>query len=96
MDHKHKRTIVSGQAESNTGIKSAPPPSRDIFVYRVHKETITEQLHQHLVDNEIEVRGLECVSHDDSVNKSFKLIVPVTDYDKVFNGALTVAQRYLC
>ncbi len=58
-----------GQADiSNTRLRAAPAPSRDFFIWRVHKDIGDEDMGQYIKDKGVHCRELVNTSHDDSVN----------------------------
>ena len=79
-----RQKIVTGKATTGR-IRGAPPPSRDIFVYRLNSDTVDDDMLAYLHDNSVDVRDLICMSHEDSKFKSYKVTVSVTDMNRVFN-----------
>ena len=54
-------------------------------MYRIAKDTGESDVQEFLVENDIDVRAIDCTSHPDSTFKSFKVTVSVSDVDKLFN-----------
>ena len=52
--------------------------SRDIFIYRVHPDTSKRDIEDGIRGRNFEVRDLVCISSEQSMFKSFKLTVPVS------------------
>ena len=69
---------VSG---STSKIFGAPPPSRHFVLERVRKEITEDDLIAYInnKNNELEVRTLECLSHEESLYKKFKFEISVED-----------------
>ena len=84
---RRRQKVVTGQA-TNSKLKGAPLPSRDVFIYRVDKNTTVDILSEYISENSIDFREIECVSHEDAKYKSFRLTVSIKDLDKIFNEAL--------
>lgn len=86
---RRRQKVITGSGTSGTGtFKGAPEPTRSMFVYRVDPQTNISDLRVHLQDMDIEVREIACVSHPDSIFKSFKLDVPISVVDELLNGDL--------
>ena len=83
-----KRNIVSGNAKHINHVKGAPEPSRDLFIFRVDKNTQLEDLQSYISECGFTIRCLTQVSKDESIFKSFKLTVPVSQFKKLFDGNL--------
>ena len=69
-------------------IRGAPEPSREIFVYRVHKETSEEDMRDFMDSNGFDVRAIECTSKPDSLFKSFHVTIPLSQVEKAFDPQL--------
>ena len=69
-------------------VKGAPEPVRDVFIYRVSKDTVTETLIKFVKGNKFNVINLSCVSNNDAKYKSFKLSIPVSEYDKILDDSM--------
>ncbi len=82
------RASVIGQADiNNTRLRVAPAPSRDFFIWRVHKDIGVEEMDQYIKDKGVHCRELVKTSHDDSVNGSYKLTVAFSDAEKVIDSS---------
>ena len=73
------RTVLEG------GFKGAPAPSRDIFVYRVEKDTPDNVIKDYIVTYGIEVRSVVCLSSENATFSSFKVVISVSDLPKVLD-----------
>ena len=82
---RKRRNIVTGKATSNNFLKGAPEPSRDIFVYRADKSTTVDMIQSHLIEKGIMPVNSVCVSNPDAKFKSFKISVPVSQCNAMFN-----------
>ena len=71
---------VVGKSQPQGVFKGAPTPPKDLFVFHVAKDTEIGDLKQYIGDKGIECIDLQCMSHPDSVSKSFKLSVSDKHY----------------
>jgi hypothetical protein len=85
---KRQRLLITGSKSGGNRFKGAPPPSRDFFIYRVDNDTSTDDIIDFLNDNTIAFRDVIQMSKIGSTYKSFKLVVPMTEYDKVVDEDL--------
>jgi hypothetical protein len=69
-------------------VKGAPEAMRDLFIYRVDKETSIYDIGNYIESQGFTVEDLQCVSHDAARFKSFKLTVPVSQYNSLFDSNL--------
>ena len=78
------RILGSGVA-TNTSFRGAPPPKRDLLLSRVASDVIEQDIIDHL--NSIGVRDFELklISNENSIFKSYKLIVNVQDKDTLMS-----------
>ena len=86
--HQHSRASrrpVMGRAGA-AGLRAAPVPSRDFFVYQVHRDDDVPQLSSYISKQGISVRDIVKKNHDDSKFNSFKVSVPVHDADKIMSA----------
>ena len=86
QENKRKHFITGNK--QNSKFKGAPEPSRDIFIYRVDKDTSSADLNVHLSDHEFHIRDIKCVSHPDSKYKSFCVTVPVSEFNDMFDESI--------
>ena len=70
--------VASG---STSKIFGAPPPSRHFVLERVLKNITVEDLTSYIKDknSNLEVRSLECMSHEDATYKKYKVEISVED-----------------
>ena len=66
---------MSGSAKDAKGLRSTPRPSRDFFVYRVHKDDGEKQLQDYLIGKKVEVVSLLKISHNNAKFNSFHLVI---------------------
>lgn len=88
VDNKKKKKAVLGTARpvsaassSTSKIFGAPPPSRHFVIERVMKDVTKEELLAYITskNGELEVRSLECMSHEESLYNKFKVEISVED-----------------
>jgi len=65
------------------GFKGAPAPTRDIFVYRVEKDTPGDVIKDYIVTYSLEVGSVEHVSSENATFNSFRVEISVSDLSKV-------------
>ena len=80
-----RRTPITGTATSSK-LRGAPEPSRDLFVYRVEKDTAESEIKDYLEDHSIEARGVEKKSNPEAKYDSFRVEVNVTDSQKLLDA----------
>jgi hypothetical protein len=81
-----KVTIGKSKEHGKTNLlQSAPEPRRYAFVYRVAKTVTVDNMKDYLKSEYIRYYDVECMSNEDAKFKSFKLEIPKTSVDKVFN-----------
>ena len=77
------RVIGTGSSEKLLG---APEPSRDIFIYRVQKTTVKDDIDEYLRDRNITPRAVEKVSHAEARHASFRVELQMKDLKTLLNG----------
>ena len=82
---RKRQNVLTGKATNNISLKGAPETSRDIFVYRVDQSTTVDQIQSHISENGIAPVSCVCVSNPDAKFKSFKISVPVSQCNTMFN-----------
>ena len=81
-----KRQVISRCPNGQSVVKGAPEPSRDLFIYWVDTATALEDLKQDIVDHCFSLRSLEMMYKPDAQWKSFKLTVPRSQFDHLFDS----------
>ena len=66
---------VTGSNKHGSVFKGAPAPPKELFIYHVDKETCSGDISNYILNKEIKILDLKCMSHQDSISKSFKLKV---------------------
>ena len=66
---------VTGSNKHGSAFKGAPAPPKELFIYHVDKETCSGDISNYILNKEIKILDLKCMSHQDSISKSFKLKV---------------------
>ena len=79
--------VVTGCGKSNS-VKGAPSRTKDLFIFRVDPSTTTDSLHTHIRDHHFNIISLQQVSKPMSKYKSFRLIVPISEFNKLLDGAM--------
>ena len=80
-----KRNIVVGKATNRSGLKGAPEPMRDIFVFRLDINTTKEDVEKHVKDNNCDLCTVSQKSHPEAKFKSFKVTVPVSHLNRLMD-----------
>ena len=75
-----------GTSTTSEGLTAAPTPSRDFFVWRVHKSVTVEKMSNFVKKKGVQCRNMVKTSHKESVNASFKVSVALDDVAKIFNA----------
>ena len=70
---------VVGKGHFDGTFRGAPNLPKSLFVYRVNKDTDTDIIREYVAERGIDVLDLTCMSHKDSLSKSFKLTVSNED-----------------
>ena len=87
--------VIHNVNQSNH-VKGAPERNRDLFMYRVDSSTELQHLRDYLLDRNIKVISLECVSKPGSKYKSFKLSVPLSEFQGLFDSNLWPNGVHVC
>ena len=90
-EEQRRRKIITGKAAPRTvgsTFRGAPEPKRDLFVYRVDKSTTSADLKLHISDFGFNIISLECISNEMAKFKSFKLSVPLSEFNDLFNESI--------
>ena len=86
MQQSHVRDArrpVVGESDNAEGLRAAPLPGRDFFVYRVHKDDGDTELSEYIKKKGVDVRALTKTNHHEAKFNSFKLAVSMEDAAKV-------------
>ena len=86
----HRGSSLATAGSSTQGVKpttrlGAPPRSRYLVIGRVLKDKTVDDIKSYIndIDSNVEIRGLEPISHADAPFQKFKLEVSVSDFFKV-------------
>ena len=83
---KHRRKVITGNARTDQNhFREAPEPGRDLFIYRILKDSSVKGLKDLVERQNVEVRSIECISNPNALYKSFKLTVPKSQLETIFN-----------
>lgn len=79
-----RQQVITGRNKnSNERFRGAPEASRDLFIYRVHPETLDDGIKDLISSEGCEIRNLACVSNPNAKFKSYKLTVPLSQFAKL-------------
>ena len=76
-ENRHHKIITGKSQTNNANFRGAPEGNRDLFIFRVHPDTVCTDIEQLLVDIQCEVRNLDCVSNPNSRFKSYPYLLPI-------------------
>ena len=83
---KHRRKVITGNARTDQNhFRGAPEPGRDLFIYRILKDSSVKGLKDLVESQNVEVRSIQCISNPNPLYKSFKLTVPKSQLETIFN-----------
>ena len=83
-DENRRKRIITGRRNAGGGrFRGAPEAGRDLFIYRVHTDTVATDIHELVKSVGYDVLRLECVSNPNAKFKSFRMTVPASQYSKV-------------
>ena len=80
---KHNKAVYGTRTDGS--LKGAKRTT-DLFVFRLEKNTKTEEVHEYLQNKGLEVMDLICVSNENSRFRSFKLTVDFNHSEQVMDG----------
>jgi len=86
---KIQRKFVTGKylldtASSGSSFKGAPAPDRQLFIYRVQSDVSVDDVSKYLIEREITVKDLKCISNSNAKFRSFKLTVPIAEFKSLY------------
>ena len=81
---RSRRRKIYGNGTSSAELEGAPFPIRKIWVSRVHNGNI-QKVERYMTNKNIECHEIEQVSNVNSVYSSYKITVPITALDNVFD-----------
>ena len=86
---REKRQVVIGKAmNTDSRFKGAPEPQRDLFIYRVDKETTKEDLENYISQKHFKTISVEEKSHPSAKFKSFKVTIGVSQLKEMLNESV--------
>lgn len=83
---RSRRRKIYGNGASSGELEGAPLPIRKIWVSRVHNGNI-QKVERYMMNKNIEYHNIEQVSNVDSVYSSYKITIPITAVDNVFDSS---------
>ena len=81
-------TVIVRKGSSSASIKSAPEPSRDVFLYRIDTAIDEQNIVDYLTEKNITARQVTCMSKHESAFKSFKITVAVSNFQQLLDPNL--------
>lgn len=91
QNRRRERLMGTRSMSSNSRFQGAPPPKRQLFIYRAQRETTCEDICAHVEDLNLdspEIEKVECVSHDEAKYKSFVVTCSIETFKVLLNGDL--------
>ena len=85
---KKRKKVITGKGASTGNVMGAPEPVRHLFVKRISKDTNDEDVFTMMEQNGFTVKELKCISHPQAQFKSYKLAVPRSEFNKLFDENL--------
>jgi hypothetical protein len=82
---RRKTRPIVGTGASNS-IRGAPEPCKDIFVYRLASDVVTENVKCFMNENDVDVRAVVQMSKSESLFRSFKVSIKKSDLSKVLQS----------
>ena len=86
--NRMRKQVITGKGASTGNVMAAPEPVRHLFVKRISKDTNDEDVFMMLKQNGFTVKELKCRSHPEAPFKLYKLAVPRSEFNKLFNENL--------
>ena len=86
--NKQKRRIITGNSVSCKGVAGAPEPTRHLFIKRITKDTENDAVKNMIQSYGFGIRDFRCISHPEARFKSFKLSVPASQFERLFDEKL--------
>ena len=87
-NRKKRKQVITGKGSSTGNVMGAPEPVRHLFVKRISKDTNDEDVFTMMEQNGFTVKELKCISHPQAQFKSYKLAVPRSEFNKLFDENL--------
>ena len=87
---RRQRLLGTRNTPPNSRFRGAPPPQRQLFIYRAMRETTCDDILQHVKDLNLNVNieKVECVSDVKAKFKSFVVTCNIDTYKLLLNGDL--------
>ena len=70
------------------GVAGAPEPTRHLFIKRITKDTENDAVKNMIQSYGFGIRDFRCISHPEARFKSFKLSVPASQFERLFDEKL--------
>ena len=85
---KKRNQVITGKGASTGNVMGTPEPVRHLFVKRISNDTNDEDVFTMMEQNGFTVKELKCISHPQAQFKSYKLAVPRSEFNKLFDENL--------
>ena len=85
---KQKRRIITGNNVSCKGVVGGSKPTCHLFIKRITKDTKNEAVQNMIQSYGFCIRAFRCISHSEARFKSFKLSVPASQFERLFDEKL--------
>ena len=89
--NKQRRRIIIGNSVSCKGVtqwQGQPEPTRHLFRKRITKDTENDAVKNMIQSYGFGIRDFRCISHPEARFKSFKLSVPASQFERLFDEKL--------
>ncbi len=87
-ERRSKHQYLTGRGASRSGVRGAPEPVRYLFIKNIMKGTPDSDVHDMIEEKGFVIRELKRISHPDAKGNSFKLSVPASQFDRLFDEDL--------
>ena len=82
---RRQRTNIRGTATTDR-FRTAPPPVRDFFLYRIDKDVTEKQIKDYLKDKNVQCLAVQKMSSEFAKFSSFKVTVHVTEVGNIMDA----------
>ena len=86
--NRQKRLIITGNSVTCKGVSGAPEPTRHLFIKRINEDTDNEAVQNMIQQYGFCIKDFRCISHPEARFKSFKLSVPASQFERLFDEKL--------
>ena len=86
--NKKKRRIITGNSVSCKGVAGATEPTRHHFIKRITKDTENDAAQKMIQSSGFCIKDFRCISYPEAIFKSFRLSVPTSQFERLFDAKL--------